>query len=330
MARPLRIQYPGAFYHVMCRGNKGANIFIDDDDRRRFLSLLHESLEMYEVTLYVYVLMHNHFHLILQIQRPNLSEFMRRFNICYTGWFNYHHGTYGHLYQGRYKSLLVDADTYLLTLSRYVHLNPLRINKTTIRRHRFSLPSLQRYRWSSLPGYLDKRLTVNFIAYDLILSMVGGRRAYRRFIIDGLKDDIANPFNDTKLQMILGNERFLRYIRDTYTEKGSSREQPIYRRIKKRTIEPGTILDYVTGRIGISRRYLLTPRNDGVARGIACELLYRFSALTLREIGDLMGVDYSSIYKCRYRFKKNMSKTKRIAHVYRELVECIKNDLSKV
>lgn len=130
MARPLRIQYPGAFYHIMCRGNKGSSVFIDDDDRHRFLFLLAESLEIYEVTLYVYVLMHNHFHLILQTQRPNLGEFMRRFNICYTGWFNYHHGTYGHLYQGRYKSLLVDADSYLLALSRYVHLNPLRLRKS--------------------------------------------------------------------------------------------------------------------------------------------------------------------------------------------------------
>lgn len=330
MARPLRIQYPGAFYHVMCRGNKGAAIFIDDDDRRRFLSLLDESLETYEVTLYVYVLMHNHFHMILQTPRPNLSAFMRRFNICYTGWFNYHHGTYGHLYQGRYKSLLVDADTYLLTLSRYVHLNPARINNATTRGHRSSLSLLQRYRWSSLPGYLDKQLAVKFIAYDLILSMVGGRRAYQRFITDGLKEDIANPFNDTKSQMVLGNERFLRYIRDTYTEKGSSREQPIYRKIKRRVLEPGTILDHVTGRMGISRRYLLTPRNDGVARGIACELLYRFSALTLREIGDLMGVDYSSIYKCRYRFKKSMSRTKRTADVYKEIVAGIENALSKV
>lgn len=92
MARSLRIQFPGASYHVTCRGNERKSIFLDDDDRRNFLALLVESLETYHVILYAYVLMTNHFHLVLQTMRANLSEFMRRFNICYTGKFHYRHG----------------------------------------------------------------------------------------------------------------------------------------------------------------------------------------------------------------------------------------------
>lgn len=127
MARPLRIQFPGAFYHVTCRGNEHRQIFRHSDDQLRFLQLLRESLETYRVILYAYVMMSNHFHLVVQTVCANLSEFMRRFNICYTRWFNYHHRTCGHLYQGRYKAYLVDADNYLLQLSRYVHLNPVRV-----------------------------------------------------------------------------------------------------------------------------------------------------------------------------------------------------------
>ncbi|MGD9379274.1 MAG: transposase, partial [candidate division WOR-3 bacterium] len=93
MARPLRIQFPGAFYHVTCRGNKRRVIFRDNDDRYRFLTQLRESLQTYQVNLHAYVMMDNHFHLIVQTLRANLSEFMRRFNICYTSWFNYHHRT---------------------------------------------------------------------------------------------------------------------------------------------------------------------------------------------------------------------------------------------
>jgi len=126
MARPLRIQYPGAFYHITCRGNERKEIFLDDKDRNRFLALLTESLETYQVILYAYILMINHFHLLVQTKRANLSEFMRCFNICYTGWFNYRHHRCGHLYQGRYKAFLIDADNYLLEVSRYLHLNSVR------------------------------------------------------------------------------------------------------------------------------------------------------------------------------------------------------------
>ena len=330
MARPLRIQFPGAFYHIMCRGNKGSSVFVDDDDRHRFLFLLAESLEIYEVTLYVYVLMQNHFHLILQTQRPNLSEFMRRFNICYTGWFNYHHGTYGHLYQGRYKSLLVDADNYLLALSRYVHLNPLKLNKSQSDDYRSSWHSLQRYQWSSLPGYIKENMTVNFVSYDMILNMVGDRRSYQKFIIDGLKKDLKNPLNDTKFQMILGSDSFLQRIKDKYTDSGSSREQPVYRKMKKQTIAPDVIVNYVIEHLGLRRGSLLSRYHNGVARGITSELLYRFCALTLREIGDLLGIDYSSVYKSRYRLMKQMLKKKEIAKIYEEIENKIEDDLSNV
>ena len=127
MARPLRIQYRDAYYHVTCRGNDRRSIYRDDSDRELFLEKLKASLEIYGVALHAYVLMGNHFHVLVQSPKANLSEFMRHFNIAYTGAYNRRHKRVGHLYQGRYKAILVESGIYLLELSRYLHLNPIRI-----------------------------------------------------------------------------------------------------------------------------------------------------------------------------------------------------------
>ena len=127
MARPLRIQYPEAYYHVTCRGNERKEILLDDQDHKDFLEKLSLSLDIYNVSLLAYICMPNHFHLLLTTPEGNLSEFMRHVNISYTSHFNRRHHRVGHLYQGRYKAFLIDADNYLLEVSRYIHLNPTRI-----------------------------------------------------------------------------------------------------------------------------------------------------------------------------------------------------------
>jgi len=220
MARPLRIQYPGAFYHVTCRGNEHRKTFFDDDDRYRFMKLLKESLGIYQVVLYAYVLMDNHFHLVLQTVRANLNEFMRRFNICYTGWFNYRHNTCGHLYQGRYKALLVDADTYLLELSRYVHLNPVRVGQLRRRDYHEKWQYVKGYQWSSLAGYLNTKRVVDFVEYGMVLDMIGGRYAYQRFLSGGVRKGLDDIFEDVQYQTILGNNDFIALVKGEYLERG--------------------------------------------------------------------------------------------------------------
>src|SRR5437016_13122711 len=126
MARPLRIEFEGAFYHVCGRGNARQSIFANDGDRTKFLQLLIESIERYDVALHAYVLMGNHYHLIAETRRANLGRWMHWLTTAYTVYFNRRHRRAGHLFQGRYKSIVVDAEGYLLSLSRYVHLNPVR------------------------------------------------------------------------------------------------------------------------------------------------------------------------------------------------------------
>jgi len=126
MVRPLRIQYENAYNHVTCRGNARQLIFSSDTDRSAFLALLGRSSDVYQAEILAYVLMDNHFHLLVNTPGGNLQEFMRHFNISYTGWYNRRHRRSGHLYQGRYHSFLIDADNYLEEVSRYIHLNPVK------------------------------------------------------------------------------------------------------------------------------------------------------------------------------------------------------------
>jgi putative transposase len=152
MARPLRIDYADAYYHVTCRGNERREIFRGDQDRRAFLERVQRSLEIYGVRLHCYVLMSNHFHLVVQTPKANLSEFMRHLNVSYTGYYNRRHQRVGHLFQGRFKAVVVEADSYLLELSRYVHLNPVRVGAVKRKDLREQLAHLRGYRWSSLRG----------------------------------------------------------------------------------------------------------------------------------------------------------------------------------
>ena len=185
MARALRIQYPGAYYHITCRGNERRAIFRNDADRLAFLDYLKRSLEQYIVILQTYTLMDNHFHLLIETPRGNLSEFMRHFNISYTGYFNRQHRCSGHLYQGRFKAIVVEADNYLLALSRYIHLNPIRLKKWAKRPIKEKIRYLKGYPWSSLRGYLQGNDPL--VRHQEVLAYFEdenkrSRKAYSRFI----------------------------------------------------------------------------------------------------------------------------------------------------
>ena len=127
MARQLRIQYPGAVYHITCRGNALQDIYKDNKDRKEFLEILKESQKIYSIKVYSYVLMGNHYHILLETPKGNISDYMRHLTMRYTSHFNRRHKKVGHVFQGRFKGILVDKNTYLTMLSRYIHLNPVKV-----------------------------------------------------------------------------------------------------------------------------------------------------------------------------------------------------------
>ena len=306
MARALRIQFPGAFYHITCRGIERREIFGNDADRYRFQRLLAQSLETYHVVLHAYIMMTNHFHLLIQTTRANCSEFMRHFNICYTGWFNHRHNRSGNLYQGRYKAFLIDANSYLLGVSRYLHVNIVRLKRMQSVPYREQWRYATDFQWSSLAGYANERRTVDYVNYDLLLSMVDGRRGYRDFMIDGLRRDIDSPFKEAKSGVILGADGFVAKIK-RHLRSGSQREQPSYRDLVARALPPEAAVRILAKELKINEELLRQTGDNGMIRGIVAELLYRYCEITQARIGSMLGdIDYMSVYQLRRRLKAKM------------------------
>jgi len=331
MARPLRIQYSGAYYHVTCRGNERRKIVRDDRDRKIFLERLALSLEIYEVSLLCYVLMDNHFHLLVLTPRGNLAEFMRHFNVSYTSAFNRRHRRAGHLYQGRYKAFLIDADNYLLALSRYIHLNPVRLKafvKKTVEEKR---AELGRCRWSSLWGYLFSTRREACIDYDMVLSQTGGdtrkgRQGYRKFILSGLEGELENPLELGRGHGIVGGKDFISRVKGKFLErKGPRREQPALRELT-RELDPEALIEKFSVLTGIAREELCRKGKLCVERAMMMELLYRLCRISQPEIGKLVGgVDYSAVSQARGRLRKRLLQDKQVrkslAEIHRSLLQ---------
>ena len=169
MARPVRIEYKGAVYHVTIRGNNRNAIFAEDSDRERFVVDLEESVQWFDVRLYLFCLMTNHVHLVLETPRANLSSFMHRLQTAYTVYFNRRHDQSGHLMQGRFGAAVVDEDEYILKLSRYVHLNPVFVRAHQSKSPRERTEILRAYLWSSYRSYVGLSKSLSFVDYTLTL-----------------------------------------------------------------------------------------------------------------------------------------------------------------
>ena len=186
MARPPRIDFPNAVYHVTSRGNARGVIFWSDDDRQRFLAQLADSLHTSGVQLYAFVLMENHFHLLVKTPRANLSRFMQRLLTRYALYSRYKHRRPGHLFQGRFKAKLVEDDVYLAAVTRYIHLNPVKIAAFRRMSGGERLRYLQSFPWSSYGGYVEAKKSQEFVCYDVLkeygVDIAAARRHYRAYV----------------------------------------------------------------------------------------------------------------------------------------------------
>jgi hypothetical protein len=277
----------------------------------------------FEVEILFYVLMDNHFHLLLKTPRGNLSDFMRHFNISYTSFFNRHHNRAGHLYQGRYKAFLIEADSYLLEVSRYVHLNPLRIQKEEKAIQKEKLSLLKDYTWSSFPGYIRTNNRKPFVNYREILFYLGGdtpsgRKRYTTFVAEGLKKEITDPFVPAKGHGILGRSSFIERMKEAFLNLDTShREQPQLRRLKI-FLSPQELIENLLRLTGKSLKDVVPKRSRGLER--AMEMLYHHCGISQTEIGGIMGgIDYSAVSLARRRFRDKMEKDKRLMIRYEEL-----------
>ncbi len=238
MARPLRIEFPGAIYHVTSRGDRREPIFIDDHDRINFIALLALALERADASVLAYCLMGNHYHLVLQTRRANLSMLMRHVNGVYTQRFNHRHGKTGHVFQGRFKAILVDREAYLLEVCRYVELNPRRAQLVS---------DPQAWPWSSLrahlgqaevPPWLDVASLHTQLLGRPLANMRDVRTAYARYarLVATAPD---TPLWDTALrnQVFLGDAAFVeRMLTKATTAQRASHDIPRAQRSKPKTL----------------------------------------------------------------------------------------------
>lgn len=206
MPRPLRLQFPGAVYHVMSRGDRRRDIFCDDIDRRRFLDTLAKEVAQQRWRLHAYCLMGNHYHVLLETPYGNLVAGMRRLNGVYSQFFNRRYGLVGHVLQGRYKSVIVDRDAYLLELARYIVLNPVRAGMVS---------DAKDWPWSSYRGTAGMVPPPHWLSVDAVIGQFGhqgvlAQQVYRDFVRDGVR--APSPSAELRSQTYLGGERFLRDV----------------------------------------------------------------------------------------------------------------------
>jgi REP element-mobilizing transposase RayT len=318
MARSLRIQYPGAYYHVTCRGNEQKKIFLNDQDYQSFLEKLSLSLDIYNVSLLAYVCMPNHFHLLATTPEGNLSEFMRHFNISYTSDFNRRYHRAGHLYQGRYKAFLIDAENYLLEVSRYIHLNPIRTKVFAKKSIEEKWDGLLRYTYSSLWGYCSLRKRNKFVDYKNVLGYMSGdnrkgRESYRQFVRWGIEEKIDNPLEIGRGHGVVGEDDFLQWIKGTFLNKEKTeREQPALRELRREK-KPEELIKQFAQLIGKETGELCKRGRKTIERAMLMEVLYRYCRLTQPEIGRLVGgIDYSGVSQSRKRLQIRMEQEPRL------------------
>jgi hypothetical protein len=273
-----------------------------------------------------FVLMGNHFHLVAQTHRPNLRRWMHWLLVSYTVYFNRRHGFSGHLFQGRYKSFLVQEGDYLLGLSRYVHLNPVRgvrLGRGTPAERR---KRLRAFKWSSYRGYAGVSAALPFVQEAMVLGELRGpgraeRLRYRVFVEEGLLNEIENPFEAVRWQVLLGDESLVQKVRDRVKGLHKQRREITSLRSALPSIDPGQILQRVADKYRVDRHRLLERGERGLqARNVAMWMIWATGSKSLREIGELFGgLDYAAVAQ-RIRRTRSAQSARTTSNLLKEML----------
>jgi len=272
MARPLRLEFEGALYHITSRGNARESIFLDNGDRARFLEIFADVVDRFGWICHAYCLMTNHYHLLVETPDADLSRGMHLLNGVYTQWFNHRHDRVGHLFQGRFKAILVEKESHLLELVRYVVLNPVRAKM---------VKSVRDWRWSSYRATAGLEEVPRFMTVAWILSQFDsdpGRaiREYRRFVRQGRG---IHVWDELRSGSLLGTDGFVDRLRPLLMQKPLD---PEYRKRERFAARP-------------SLDELFSDVTDKEARNKQIYQAIRLHHYTLQEVGDHVGLLYSTV-----------------------------------
>jgi putative transposase len=288
MARPLRIEFPGAVYHITARGNARQDIFVDDEDRELFFRVLEKVASRFQLAIHAYCLMDNHYHLLLETPQANLSKALRQLNGVYTQAFNRRHGRVGHVLQGRFKAILVDKDSYLLELARYVVLNPVRARM---------VKKPDAHRWSSFRATVGLDGAPPFLTIAWLLSQFARQRAaaqrrYREFVLQGIGQ--SSPWEQLQSQILLGPPNFIEQLAPLLQEKHRHQEIPRRQRLIRRP--------------PLSRVLTASVKKDRERRDRAIHAAHVQHGYSLTEIAAQLDLHYSSISKIVKRLDESADK----------------------
>jgi REP element-mobilizing transposase RayT len=309
MARPLRIEFSNAIYHVMARGNGRQAIFHIDDDYQRMTDGLAKTVSRTDWQVLAYVWMPNHIHLLVRTPKPNLSRGMQYLLSGYANWYAKRHQRTGHLFQGRFKAELVEDDSYFWTLSRYLYLNPVRGKRPLV-----DHPNA--WAWSSYPGFGKKSARVDWIDYDSVLAAwqgeMGGKDAglaYRRFVESGLETPPPNPLANALEGWLLGSENFLKKVKKMLNNPKNIDQTPKVRRLT--SLDRNQVIAAVAGYFKTTPASYQTKRSTAPGRDLAAYLPHRRTTSTLRELATVFGLSHpDSVSNLIRRAEKAISKSK--------------------
>ncbi|MHA1629742.1 MAG: REP-associated tyrosine transposase [Candidatus Heimdallarchaeota archaeon] len=320
MARPLRIEFKGALYHIISRGNERREIFLGDDDYEIFLDVLEEMSDRFEVDIFAYVLMSNHYHLLIRTNQKNLSKSMQWVGTTYTRRFNLKHSRSGHLFQGRFKSILVQNDAYLMQLSCYIHRNPLRAGLVN---------RLADYRWSSYRSYAYKASPVGWLNTDLILSQFKGKDSYKAYRekVQKYSEEDAKIFENLRHGIVFGTKNYLKKITKKHLKKESDAELTQLNRMLKDK-DPAILLkraakaiNFDLTKLGQSDRIFQKDVRD---RDVLLYILRETGLYTNKQIGELFGLTYSAVSRRASIVKSEISKPSEMRRRYNRIKSIIK------
>jgi len=318
MARPYRLQSEDCFYHITSRGNDKKKIFLNDTDFGKFLEYIVTAKGKYDFYLLAYVLMSNHYHLLIKTTKPNLSKIMHYINGSYTTYFNVKREKSGHLFQGRYKSLVIDAESYFKELTRYIHLNPIRANM---------VENPEDYKWSSYKTYIGRKRKVEYIDKQEIrkyLDMTG--ESYRLFVLSRMsgggeeKGEEYDIFKDVYGGFLLGGVGFIKEKLKELKVQVESNEIS-YRKELNVGIEPEKIIEEVARRYKKKTEELINSRTrPAIEKQVAIYLIRKHTALTNGEIGNIFKMKAQAVSKAGIKIERMMEENRKIRNQVKKLI----------
>lgn len=302
MSRPLRIEYPDCWYHVMNRGRRGEDIFYSSSDYNTFLLLLKETCEEFSLQVSAYCLMPNHYHLLVNTPRGNLSRCMRHINGVYTQRFNKEHEYDGQLFRGRYKSIIIGNDEYLLEVMKYIHMNPVKAGL---------VHDLLDFPWCSHKGYLSQAKKWEWLSREPLYEMLTRyktrrKREYLKFMELIESEGITRFYGLKNLPPVLGTESFCKEIKERFRDLVSNKE---IRDVKYLAKDPEHIIEIVCRHFKVDRMSLNSKgrSSDNTARDVALYFIRMHRSETLSEVGRYFGLkNYSTVSGILLRFKKRL------------------------